>query len=283
MRSDEEQIIRLLTDEHNRAILTVLDDEARELPLAELAERLVTRGETVFESADYERELERVLVSLHHSRLPKLAEAGLVEYDSDETVVSREDSSAVDPEWLDVELVDELLARFRTESGADEDELGVIVGRESVIEYGRRLADEAEDELFLMYVSDDLLESECLRHARDALDRGVDISLGSRDSGVRDLVREQLPEVELWEPQFDWTNAPSTYPRVGRLVLADRDRVMLGMVAESDGERTTAERAVIGRGEENPLVVLVRDLLGPRIDHLDYQSETFRSELPFES
>lgn len=283
MRSDEEQLIRLLTDGHNRAILTVLDDETRELPLAELAEQLVTRGATVFESADYERELERVLISLHHRRLPKLAEAGLVEYDSDGKAVSRGGYSAVDPEWLDVELVDELLARFRTETGADEDALGVIEGRESVIEYGRRLADEAEDELFLKYVSDDLLESECLRHARDALDRGVDISLGSRDPGVRDLVREQLPGVELWEPQFDWTNAPSTYPRIGRLVLADRDKVMLGMVTESNGERTTAERAVIGRGEENPLVVLVRDLLGPRIDHLDYQSETFRNELPFES
>lgn len=282
MPSDEEQIVRLLTDSHDRTILAILDDSGRELPLTELAERLVAHGEAVFESADYERELERVLISLHHNHMPKLEESGMVEYDTDEKVVRSEDYSAVDPEWLEVEMIDELLARFHTEDGANEDSVGVIEGRESVIEYGHRLADEAEDELFVMYVSDDLLEDECLRHAQDALDRGVDISLGSRDPDVHTLVREHLPEAELWEPQFDWMNTPSSYPKVGRLVLADRDKVMVGMLTESDGELRTVEQATVGRGESNPLVVLVRDLLGPRIDHLDYQSETFRSELPFE-
>ena len=283
MPSDEERIIRLLTDSHHRAILTILNDAARELPLAELAERLVANEATVFESADYERELERVIVSLHHNHLPKLAEAGLVEYDRNEDVVSYENYSAVDPEWLNVEMVDELLARFRTGDGVDEDALGVLEGRERVIEYGRRLTDEAEDELFLMYVSEDMLEGKCLRHARNAIDRDVHLSLGSRDPDIRDLVRERLPDVEFWEPQFDWMNAPSSSPEVGRLVLADRDKVMFGIVTPSDGGRGLTERAVIGRGESNPLVVLVRDLLGPRIDHLDHQSETFRNELPFES
>jgi hypothetical protein len=51
--------------------------------------------------------------------------------------------------------------------------------------------------------------------------------------------------------------------------------------SEEDAEKARRETAVIGAGEDNPLVVLVRELLGPRLDHLDYQSENFRSELPF--
>ena len=283
MQPDEDRIVRLLADGQNRAVLAALTDADGPLPVADLAERLVCRGETVVDSDDYDRELDRMEITLHHNRLPKLAEAGLIEYDRDANVVTPREDPAVDPEWLDVERLDELLERFRTDRDADEESLGVIEGRENVIEYGRRLADEAEDELFLLYVSDDLIEEECLDRARDALDRGVDIDLGSPDPGLRDLARTHLPDVELWEPQFDWMNDPSAKPKVARLVLADRDKVLLGMLLHPEGDQPPTERAVVGRGEANPLVRLVRDLLGPRIDHLDYQSEEFRSQLPFET
>ncbi len=40
---------------------------------------------------------------------------------------------------------------------------------------------------------------------------------------------------------------------------------------------------MVGDGRANPLVTLVRELLGPRLEHLDYQSDQFLDELPFES
>ena len=282
MQTDEERLLRLLADRRNRAILTVLNDEARELPIADLAERLVGEDEPVVGPDEYERELDSALVSLHHNRLPKLSEAGLVEYDPDENVVGYGDYSTVDPEWLNVEMLEELFGRVRSRNETNGDDVGILEGRADILEYGRRLADEARDELFLIFLSADMLEEECIRRLRDALDRGVNVTLGTPDPEVREIVRERLPEVELWEPQLDWTNTPSSYPRVGRFVLADRDKVMLGLLTDPDGDCSTAERAVVGRGERNPVVVVVRDLLGPRIDHLDYQSETFSNELPFE-
>lgn len=274
----EEHVIRLVADERNRTILTILDD-AGSLHVDELAERLVALESPVLDSSRYEAELERVRLSLHHNHLPKLAEAGVVEYDPEGNVVARRDATGVG-EWLDAEMVDELLARYRTATGIDESAIGVIEGRENAIEYGRQLADVADEELFLIYVSDDLLEDGCLAHARDAIERGVDIYLGSGNPDVRDLTRRHLPEVTIWEPQLDWTNVPSRYPKVGRLVFADREHVMLAVLDEPDPDGTYAETAVTASGRENPLVVLVRELLGPRLDHLDYQSEDFRSELP---
>lgn len=280
MGSHEDRVIRLVTDARNRAILSVLNGADGPLHVEELAERLVTRDAAVFESSRHGGELERVLVSLHHNRLPKLADAGLVEYDYDENVVSDVDYSTVDPEWLEFEMLDEILARFRPERRVDEDVVGVVEGRENVYEYTRQLTDEAEDELFLIFLSDDLLDEDCLPHARNAIDRGVDLRVGTRNPDVREFFRTNLPGVTIWEPQLDWTNDPSRYPRLNRLVLADRKKVAFGFLDEPDSDGESVETAMVGEGERNPLVVLVRELLGPRLDHLDYQSADFADRLP---
>lgn len=282
MGTRAERILGIVAEPRNRAVLSILNEAARPVDVAELAERLVDRETTVAESAAYEDDLEAVVISLHHDRLPRLADAGLVEYDRADTVATLRDFATVDAEWMDVGMVDELLAHFRHDSAGADGSIGLIEGRETIIEYGRRLVDVADDELFLLYDSTDLLEDECIHRAEAAIERGVDITLGSTNPEVRDLARRRLPEVTLWEPQVDLTNTP-TYPKLGRLVFADRERIMLAILDETEADGHRHERAMIGEGEGNPLVVLARELLGQRLDHLDYQSEEFSNELPFES
>lgn len=63
--------------------------------------------------------------------------------------------------------------------------------------------------------------------------------------------------------------------------LADRRKVTLAVPDEPTDEGTNPpETAVVGEGEENSLVVPVRELLGSRLDHLDYQAADFGGELP---
>ena len=278
---DEDEPVHLASDSPNREVATLLREAGRPLHVDELAERLVDRNAAILDSSSYEHELERVRLSLHHNHLPKLADAGVVEYDRDENVAVHRDDAAADAEWMDEAQFDELLTRFRTERDAAENAIGVIEGRENVIEHGRRLADEADEELFCMYASDDLLEDECIRRAEIAIERGVDIYLGSQNRDVLDLARRRLPEATLWEPQLDWLSAPSRSPKVGRLVLADREKIMLALLNEGASDDASSETAMIGDGAANPLVVLVRELLGPRLDHLDYQSSDLRSQLRF--
>lgn len=277
--STDEERVSDVDDPDCRAVVSVLDEASRALHVAELAERLVRRGTTVIDEAEYEDEVDRAKLALHHNHLPKLDEAGLVEYDREGNVVADgTDSPPVD--WRGAGEIAELVTELRSDAEPDADEIGVLEGREAVIQYGRRLADEAEEELFCMYVDTDLLEDECVRRARDAIGRGVELCVGSGNSAVRELTREALPEATVWEPQLDWLNSPA-YPRIGRLVLADRRKVMLAVVDGPTGEGAHPEEtAVVGEGEDNPLVVLVRELLGSRLDHLDYQSADFRSELP---
>jgi hypothetical protein len=274
--SNEERVLRLLSETRNREVLTTLENAGRALEVNELADRLVVEETSFDGSAGPTSELERVRITLHHNRLPKLADAGLIEYDYDENVARRNRAAA---DRMDFESIGELLGCFQLQT--DDERIEVIEGRDAAVEHGRRLTDEADEELFLMFVSEDMLEDECLQYASDSIERGVDIYLGSRNPEIRELARERFPEVTLWEPELDWMNVPSSYPTVGRLVLADRERVMLAVLDGPESADASQETAVIGAGEDNPLVVLVRELLGPRLDHLDYQSENFRSELPF--
>lgn len=281
MNSDEDRVIRLIAETRNRAVLSILNDAARSLTVTELAERLVAHDAPETNATADESELQRVVLSLHHDELPRLDEADLIDYDPDANVVSYETYPSVSAEWLDLELIDELLSCFGSGGSAGDERVGVVEGRDDVIEYGRHLADGAETELFCMYVCADLLEEGCIQSAQDAIERDVELTLGTRDPAVRELVRDRLPEATVWEPQLDWLNDPAQYPTIGRLIFADRKRVMLALMDDADADGRT-ETAIVGDGADNPLVVLVRELLGARLDHLDYQNEDLLAELPFE-
>ena len=269
--------IRLLSESRNRAILDILDEADGALCVAELADRIVSHDVTIVSSETYEEQLDRTRVRLHHERLPKLAAGGLIEYDRDAHLVA---PTVPDVEWEDETRLSDVVATLSAGHGAGENEVGVIHGRESIIQHERQLSDEAEEELFTMYVSTDLIDEECVQYAKKACARGVTMCVGSQDEVVRQLSREHVPEAIIWEPQLDWINTP-TYPRIGRLVLVDRRKVVLAILDEPPSKGDPPEEtALIGDGEENPLVVLVRELLGPRLDHLDYQSDEFRSEFP---
>lgn len=261
-------------------MLTVVDDADESLHLNELAELLVKQGETVMDEDEYADAVERQRISLHHNVLPRLTRHGLVEYDPDSHIVSIGEDERAEIDWLRTDSITEVLPNIYSDRPANSDAIGILHGRETAIEYGRTLADEAEDELFCMYVSTELLEDDCLVHARDAIARGVEMCVGSRNEEVRTLTRRHVPEATIWEPQRGWVNAPYGYPKIGRLVLVDRQKVMLAILEESHAEgEDPHEKVLVGAGEDNPLVVLVRELLGPRLDHLDRQSTDFRSHL----
>ncbi|TYT62782.1 DUF7344 domain-containing protein [Natrialba swarupiae] len=281
MCSLDDRVVRLLTDEANRAVLEALDDAGSPLSIDELAAELVSQETFVVDELEYDECLERARISLYHARLPKLDEAGLVEYDPETAVVSLGVLAPVAAQWEEIELIDELLSRFETGIG-DERKIGVLEGRDEVYEYARELAGRADEELFLIYTSGELLDEECLPHAERAIDRDVDFYAGVKDRSARRFFDRQLPEATIWEPQLDWLYDPTQPPTISRLVFVDRETVVVGLWEEDDDGAKT-ELGMVGDGRANPLVTLVRELLGPRLEHLDYQSDQFLDELPFES
>jgi hypothetical protein len=160
------------------------------------------------------------------------------------------------------------------------DGIGEIEGRERVISFGQSICERADDEIFCMFTDTQLLEAGCLTRIRDASQSGVEIYLGTRDPDVREYVRENASEVVLWEPDNDWLNLPADGDRVGRLLLVDREAVMLGTLLGETTDGFHEERAIIGEGPRNTLVTMVCQLLSPRLEEIGDGTDDVEIRVP---
>ncbi|AGB38721.1 DUF7344 domain-containing protein [Natronococcus occultus] len=273
---DWDPILDALASDRRRTALSVLADAESALSRVALARAVADReadGEPTPDAVDDCR------IELHHVHLPKLAAAGLITSDRRGDAVSYRGHPALeDGPWFDFGAAES--RGFHPVANPSQD-IRRIDGRENVIERCRALCAHADEELFLMYTDEDLIEEACLQYLQDAVDRGVEVYVGTRTQAIRDRVREHVPAVTLWEPQRNWMNMPPERETVGRLVFADREAIMLGTLSERNERGIQDETAITGVGENNALVMLIRELLGSRLDHLDEQSEDFLEQIPF--
>ncbi|WP_276281432.1 DUF7344 domain-containing protein [Halorussus caseinilyticus] len=95
---DRDAILSALADGRRRTVLSVLRETGR-LELPTLARRVAAREDDAPGGPSDER-VESVLAGLRHAHAPKLAAAGLVEYDDARGTISYEGHPAFDPRWL---------------------------------------------------------------------------------------------------------------------------------------------------------------------------------------
>lgn len=227
------------------------------------------------------------LGDLPRSRVYDLAESlqerGLVEIQDGTPRRFRAVSTDVAIERLREDYADSLASaanalRTVTAPGTEEPDGGIwtIEGRQNVVRRGQCIAARAERELFGLFTDAAVFEDECFRQAQDALDRGVRVFLGSPDEGLCTEFREHFPEAVVWEPTLDWQTLPALGTQLSRLVMADRNIVMLATLGR-DGN-SYDESATWGEGPDSPLVILARQVIGSRLD--DLESSEDASGLP---
>lgn len=276
MRGHEDRQMSLLADSDNREILTALAGSGRPLHVYDIAVRLVEGSGEGGDTTDEHRRIEEACLSLHHNVLPRLDEAGLLEYDPDGKTATLGQTPLEEVDRVVSDWVRDVSTNIQ-EAGAGID---VIEGRQSIIEHGQTLADEAKREMIYFAVSTDQFEAACINRAKAAIDRGVHVAIGSPNPDVRKRARQLLPGATVWTPQRNLLNAPTRYPRVGRLVLVDDHSVMLGVLERGlSNDGYPDETAMLGEGEHDPLVVLVRDVLGPGLDLRRSDGREFGNEL----
>ncbi|SDK16781.1 DUF7344 domain-containing protein [Natronorubrum texcoconense] len=281
--ADLDALFGALADSRRRTILAVLANQYHPISTETLARDVAAREAGIAERDVSRERLETVLTSLVHVHLPRLNDADLVGYDSETSSVSYEGHPELRVEWLgdESDRVESATESTSGESVSDSsDDVRTLRGRESIVTAGQSLCERAEDELFMMFTTTGLLEEGCFRRVEDAIDRGVDVYVGSRDPRVREIVRDRAPEAVLWEPQQNWLDLPPNGESVGRLVFADREAVLLGTLGTPAADGEYDETALLGEGADNGFVVLMRQLLGSRLDQLDVPIETGQSEIP---
>jgi DNA-binding transcriptional ArsR family regulator len=274
-----DRLFRALADARRRTVLDVLSHQLGPIRTETLARELDAKERDTPESEVPADRVDKILVSLTHVHLPKLADSGLIEYDTDDQMVAYEGHPQLPVPWMHSVLQPEFRQSLTGES--DPDGIGEIEGREQVISFGQSLCDRAEEELFCMFTDTQLLEAGCLTRIRDAArERDADVYLGTCDPGVREYIQENAPEVILRESNTDWLNLPVAGDRVGRLLLADREAVMLGTLLEQETDGIREEQAMIGEGESNTLVTTICQLLSPHLEEIDKDTDDFEARLP---
>lgn len=89
--TDEQTVTTLfevLRDPRRRQVVDVLEDRTTQVSLDDLASRLATCERWIDGDGTSDSAVEDVALSLHHVHLPRLATAGIVEYDAESNVVT---------------------------------------------------------------------------------------------------------------------------------------------------------------------------------------------------
>jgi len=267
-----------IADSRRRTILDVLSHQFGSIHVETLAREFETYGSDRRPSEVPAEEVSRTREHLRHVELPGLTEAGLVEYNPEEETVAYRGHPQLRVPWMHSVLQPDFRGNLTGEPKPTG--IGEIQGRERVISYGQSLCEQADDELFCMFTDTKLLETGCLARIRDASRRGVDVYLGTRDPVVKEYVLENALEVILWEPRTDWLNLPAAGDRVGRLLLADREAIMLGTLLEEKTAGLHEEQAIVDEGKHNTLVTMICQLLGPHLEEIDEGTEDIEARLP---
>ncbi|APW96482.1 hypothetical protein CHINAEXTREME_01295 [Halobiforma lacisalsi AJ5] len=283
--------LKVLAPPRRRTICEVLATRRGAVPVQDLAAMVAAREgdrRLVDVSSD---ECSSIATDLVHADLPALGEHDLVEYDrADGTVAIATDAELWRADWVAESPLGAIPDRLglldargererRRDASGDRGRVAsddrstpcwTIQGAENVVEHGYELADDATEELVVTVPDDGMLRGRYLERWRAAVDRGVDVYVGSRSEQVRETVRAAVPGAIVCEPRLDWLNFPTDRVGHGRLVFADRERAMLVSVADRGVDATGGPRtmAITGTGGDDPLVSLLREHLGPRLDRL---------------
>ena len=147
-----------------------------------------------------------------------------------------------------------------------------VDGRRAVTDRVIEFFDAADEEIVYMTI-EELLTDELLAALERADERGVSIKLGGVSPDVQERIRAAVPEAELFESLWVWSDTPT-----GRLLLVDRERTLIGVVRSANGERSetearrgneSAETAIWGAGDTNGLVVVLRAVFAWRLERGD--------------
>ncbi|WP_123537846.1 TrmB family transcriptional regulator [Halosimplex salinum] len=153
------------------------------------------------------------------------------------------------------------LADLESPSRADKQRgVWTVTGRETVTDRLLEFVDGASDEVVLMTV-EDLLTDELVDRLAAASDRGVSIKLAGISDSVADGLRERLPDAELFESIWVWSETPA-----GRLLMVDQDKTLVSVLVENGDQQARDETAIWGSGEANSLVVVLRAMFTWQLD-----------------
>ncbi|WP_049924766.1 TrmB family transcriptional regulator [Halopiger djelfimassiliensis] len=168
-----------------------------------------------------------------------------------------------------LEATDEALSKLRRSKGLEEQGAWAISDHEHVTERVGTFLEDATDEIYVLLADDDVLDQEFLEPLAAASDRGAGVMVEVTTADERDRVLAHVPDATVSITELAADPATIEAKRLGRIVMIDRRRVLVGAVTDGPRPGRIEESAIWASGPDHGLVVGLRHILGARIDTQD--------------
>ncbi|WP_206424451.1 TrmB family transcriptional regulator [Halorubrum sp. CSM-61] len=143
-------------------------------------------------------------------------------------------------------------------------EVWSLSGGTAITSRTRQLVDESDDEVVLVIGDESAYTSELRERLQAAGDRGVSVVIGITEGSLRERVERDLPDARVFVSGLEWLHSSAETGDetvIRRLLLVDRNTILVSSFHEDLGEGHEHEQAVFGRGFDNGLVAIVRRLM----------------------
>ncbi len=142
-------------------------------------------------------------------------------------------------------------------------EVWSLTGHEGIESRTHDLLEDAESEIVLLVVEEEMLTETLFDRLHDAVDRGVDVVVGGKTDAIVSQLDTEMPSVRVFETELDWLMGPASDGEVAisRLLLVDRTKLLVSSFYPDGDHDRSHEQAIFANGLQNGVVVLIRRII----------------------
>src|SRR6056297_733173 len=143
-------------------------------------------------------------------------------------------------------------------------EVWSISGDQGITSRTRQLIEGATEELILVVGHESIFTDQLAEQLQSAQERDVNVIIGTVNEELQATIQDALPVVEVFVSGLDWLSRsplPGDDTEISRLLLADREAILVSSFTETRADGREHEQGVFGRGFDNGLVAITRRLM----------------------
>ncbi len=143
-------------------------------------------------------------------------------------------------------------------------EVWSLSGDQGITSRAQQLIEGATNEVMLVVGHRSIFTAQLAEQLHAAQERGVDVIVGTVDKELRAEIQDVLPDIEVFVSGLNWLDQsplPGDDTQISRLLLTDREAILVSSFTETTGDGREHEQGVFGRGFHNGLVAITRRLM----------------------
>lgn len=160
-------------------------------------------------------------------------------------------------------------------AGTDSDdshEVWALAGSTAIENRTERLINNTQREVFLLIGHEATLTPGLKESLQDITNRGARVLVGTPFADLRDELHQAVSDADVFVSGIEWLQH-STQPNddviISRLLLADKNTILVGTLKPSEHSDQLVEQAIFGQGYGNGVVTIIRRLLANGQENTD--------------